>query len=234
MCLLCNAARRLWDAAGRKLPYLFMGALALTLMVLNHFIQGWSWRLATTVYLPYVIVSLWHFISAFGEGFWSLDAKVNEDASKILRDNVSSMMPFIILIAFAGLGGPDAEFRDVMKQMRGGVSALLLVYTWLGVVRAVLATRWVKRGNDEDIESVIGVGEAGVCASTSCEPALVVGSGGHGAAVVSLDGGQSDEGRTSAAAQGGNKDVRDWRMLATGVAIGVLASDFVVWRLRRN
>ena len=44
----------------------------------------------------------------------------------------------------------------------------------------------------------------------------------------------SSEGQVIAAVQVDNKDRRGWRMLAAGVAIGVLASDVVVRRLRRN
>ena len=66
------------------------------------------------------------------------------------------------------------------------------------------------------------------------QPALTNGSDGGGAATASLDGGQSGEVGTSVAVQVDNKNGRDWQMLAIGAAIGVLASDVVVRRFRRN
>ena len=120
-----------------------------------------------------------------------------------------------------------------MAQVHPGLLGLILVYTWLGIVRALLAM-WEKVSGDADAESRVGAGQAHGCASVTCEPVLTNGSDGGGAATASQDGGQSGETRTSIAAQVDNKNGRDWQILAIGAAIGVLASDVVVRCLRRN
>ena len=234
MVMFCNSSCCLRNALRRQWPYLFKGVLALILMASNRATEGWSWQLLVVIYFPYVIVSLWHFSGAFGEVSWSLDAEVNEGARKILRDNVIAIIPLIILVGVAGRYVPDETFKNVMEKMRSGLLGLFLVYTWLGVVRAVLATRWRKGGGDNDVESVVDVGEASVCASARGEPALGDSAEGSGVAAASLDSVQSGAGWASVAVQVGNKDRRGWRMLAAGVAIGVLASDVVVRHLRRN
>lgn len=232
--IFCNLSHCLRNALVRKWSYLILGLLTLIMMASNHATEGWSWRLLMVIYLPYVIASLWHFFSAFGEVSWSLDAEVNEDARKILRDNVIAIILFIFLVGVAGRYVPDVALNNAVGQMRSGLLALILAYTWLGIVRAVLATHWTKGVSNNDFESVVDVGETGVCASARCESAVVGSVEGAGAAAPDLDGVQAREGQVIAAVQVGNKDRRDWRMLATGVAIGVLASDVVVRRLRRN
>lgn len=159
---------------------------------------------------------------------------MNEDARKILRDNVIAIIFFIFLVGVAGRYVPDVALNNAVGQMRSGLLALILAYTWLGIVRAVLATHWTKGVSNNDFESVVDVGETGVCASARCESAVVGSVEGAGAAASDLGGVQAREGQVIAAVQVGNKDRRGWRMLAAGVAIGVLASDVVVRRLRRN
>ena len=44
--------------------------------------------------------------------------------------------------------------------MRSGLLGLFLVYTWLGIVRAVLATRWKKVSGGADAEFRVGAGQA--------------------------------------------------------------------------
>lgn len=236
MVVYCSSSCCLRNAVRRKWPYLFMGVLALILMASNRATEGWSWRLLVVIYFPYVIVSLWHFSGAFGEVSWSLDAEVNEDARKILRDNVTAIMFFIFLVGVVGRYVPDVVLNNAVAQMRSGLLALILAYTWLGIVRAVLATRWKKVSGDVDAESRVGAGQAHGCASVTCEPALTNGSdgGGAAAAAASQDGGQSGDARTSVAEQVDDKNGRGWLMLATGVAIGVLANGVVVRRFHRN
>lgn len=84
-CCLRNVLRRKW-------MYLILGVFTLILMVSNRATQGWSWGLLVAIYLPYVIVSLWHLVGACGEFAWSLDAEINEGARKILRDNVTAII----------------------------------------------------------------------------------------------------------------------------------------------
>lgn len=234
MVVYCSSSCCLRNVLRRKWPYLFMGVFALIFMASNRATEGWSWQLLVVIYFPYVIVSLWHFSGAFGEVSWSLDAEVNEDARKILRDNVTAIIFFIFLVGVVGRYVPDVALNNAVGQMRSGLLALILAYTWLGIVRAVLATRWRKGGGNNDVESMVDVGEARVRASARCEPAVVSGVEGAGAAAPDLDGVQAREGQVIAAVQVDNKDRRGWRMLAAGVAIGVLASDVVVRRLRRN
>ena len=234
MVVHCSSSCCLRNVLRRKWMYLIMGVFALLCMVSNRATEGWSWRILVAIYLPYVIVSLWHLAGAFGEVAWSLDAGINEDARKILRDNVTAIMPFIILVGLARQGLPDAAFKEAEERVRSGLLGLFLVYTWLGIVRAVLATRWKKVSGGADAEFRVGAGQAHGCASVTCEPVLTNGSDGGGAATASQDGGQSGETRTSIAAQVDNNNGRDWQILAIGAAIGVLASDVVVRCLRRN
>lgn len=231
----CISYRCLWSVLRKKWMYLAMGVFALILMVSNRATEGWSWRLSAAIYFPYVIVSLWHLFGAFGEFAWSLDAEINEGARKILRNDVTAIMLLIILVGLARQYIPDGDFKEAEKQVRSGLLGLFLVYTWLGIVRALLAV-WEKVGGDADAESRVGASQAHGCASVTCEPALTNGSdgGGSAAAAASQDGGQSGEARTSVAEQVDDKNGRGWLMLATGVAIGVLANGVVVRRLHRN
>jgi hypothetical protein len=216
--------------------YLAMGVFTLILMVSNRATEGWSWGLLVAIYLPYVIVSLWHLVGACGEFAWSLDAEINEGARKILRDNVTAIIFLIFLFGLARRYIPVGDFKLVMEKTKSVLLGLALVYTWLGVIRAVLATCWKKVGGDADAESRVGAGQAHGCASVTCEPALRNGSDGGGvaAAAASQGGGQSGEVRTSVAEQVDDKNGRGWQMLAIGVVIGVLANGVVVRRLRRN
>ena len=228
-----NSIHRLKSAVRRKCLYLIVGTISLVSIPYTHFERGWSWYMSAVVYFPYIIVSVWQIASAFSEAAWSLDAEINEGARKIVRDNVTAII-LIFLVGLAKKGIPDEDFKLAMEKTKSVLLGLVLVYTWLGIVRAVLATRWKKVGGDADAESRVGAGEVHGGASASCEPALVGGSGGCGAAAVGPDGGQSGEGRTSVVAQVDNKNGRGWLMLATGVVIGVLANGVVVRRLRRN
>ena len=230
-----NSIHRLKSVVRRKCLHLIVGTISLVSIPYAHFEEGWSWLMSAVVYFPYIIASTWQIASAFGEGFGSLDAKVNRGASKILRDDVTAIFPFIVLITFLEASVPDPKFKEAMAQVHPGLLGLILVYTWLGIVRALLA-RWEKGSGDADAESRVGAGQAHGCASVTCEPALTNGSdgGGAAAAAASQDGGQSGDARTSVAEQVDDKNGRGWLMLATGVAIGVLANGVVVRRFRRN
>lgn len=236
MVVYCVSSRCLWNVLLKKRMYLAMGVFTLILMVSNRATEGWSWGLLVAIYLPYVIVSLWHLVGACGEFAWSLDAEINEGARKILRDNVTAIIFLIFLSGLARRYIPVGDFKLVMEKTKSVLLGLALVYTWLGVIRAVLATCWKKVGGDADAESRVGAGQAHGCASVTCEPALRNGSDGGGvaAAAASQGGGQSGEVRTSVAEQVDDKNGRGWQMLAIGVVIGVLANGVVVRRLRRN
>lgn len=236
MVVYCISFRCLWNVFCKKWMYLIMGVFTLILMVSNRATEGWSWGLLVTIYLPYVIVSLWHLVGACGEFAWSLDAEINEGARKILRDNVTAIIFLIFLVGLATRYIPDGDFKLVMEKTKSVQLGLAVVYTWLGVIRAALATRWKKVSGDADAESRVGAGQAHGYASITCEPALTNGSdgGGAAAAVASQDGGQSGDARTSVAERVDDKNGRGWLMLATGVAIGVLANGVVVRRFHRN
>lgn len=231
-----NSIHRLKSAVRRKCLYLIVGTISLISIPYTHFERGWSWYMSAVVYFPYIIVSVWQIASAFSEAAWSLDAEINEGARKIVRDNVTAIILLIFLVGLAKKGIHDEDFKLAMEKTKSVLLGLVLVYTWLGVVRAVLATRWKKVGGDADAESRVGAGQTHGCTSVTCEPALTNGSDGGGvaAAVASQGGGQSGEVRTSVAEQVDNKNGRGWQMLATGVVIGVLANGVVVRRLRRN
>ena len=118
--------------------------------------------------------------------------------------------------------------------MDGALGSLIVLYPWLGLIRAILATHWTKKSVEKNAAPVVGAVEVDAWASTSHESVLVDGLDGCYNTAAGDDGGRSSERRTSAAEEFSVNSARDRWLLAAGVVIGVLSRRLIARRLRRN
>jgi len=188
---------------------------------------------AVFCFTPLVVVSLWHFASAIGNRPWSLDAKINDDASKLVRDNVVAVMVLIVVVGVA-IKIAGNEIGALFNEMDGALGSLIVLYPWLGLIRAILATHWTKKSVEKNAAPVVGAVEVDAWASTSHESVLVDGLEGCYHTAAGDDGGRSSERCTSAAEEFSVNSARVPRLLAAGVVIGVLSRRLIARRLCRN
>ena len=83
------------DAIVDKGRYVALVALGLLLVWSLSNMNAVTSVIAMFCFTLLVVVSLWHFASAIGNRPWSLDAKINDDASKLVRDSVVAVAVFI-------------------------------------------------------------------------------------------------------------------------------------------
>lgn len=228
-----NRGRCMKDAIVDKGCYVALAAFGLLLMWVLPKTNTVTSVIAVFCFTPLVFVSLWHFASAIGNRPWSLDAKINDDASKLVRDNVVAVMVFIV-VAGVAIKIAGNEISALFNKMDGALGSLIVLYPWLGLIRAILATHWTKKSVEKNAAPVVGAVEVDAWASTSHESVLVDGLEGCYNTAAGDDGGRSSERRTSAAEEFSVNSARDRWLLAAGVVIGVLSRRLIARRLRRN
>ncbi|CED91309.1 hypothetical protein [Actinomyces succiniciruminis] len=96
---------------------------------------------AFVFYVPLLAASLW---MVFAE-----DVSQNSDSKKILRDNVFApwmLVTLLVLGIWLGIDGMD----QLIDTLDGAFLSLVLLYTWLGLIRAVGSrlTERISEGRD--------------------------------------------------------------------------------------
>jgi hypothetical protein len=185
------------------------------------------------VFGPSFVVSLLQLVCAYREQPCPFDAKVNEEASRLIRDNVVAAVILLFLVG-AAIQAFGEGIDGLLGKQDSTLRALIVLYPWLGLIRAMLATHWTKKSVEKNAAPVVGAVEVDAWASTSHESVLVDGLEGCYNTAAGDDGGRSSERRTSAAEEFSVNSARDRRLMVAGVVIGVLSRRLIARRLRRN
>lgn len=223
---LRNAVRSKWGHVAWSLIGLPMACLiaSTTSFTLVHVVG---------VFGPSFVVSLLQLVCAYREQPCPFDAKVNEEASRLIRDNVVAAVILLFLVG-AAIQAFGEGIDGLLAKQDSTLRALIVLYPWLGLIRAMLATHWTKKSVEKNAAPVVGAVEVDAWASTSHESVLVDGLEGCYNTAAGDDGGRSSERRTSAAEEFSVNSARDRRLMVAGVVIGVLSRRLIARRLRRN
>lgn len=98
-----------------------------------------------TFFGPLFIGAVWKMVS-MTKGGWrgSLAKEENKDADKLVNENVFAPLVLVVLIAVAQMIFGENVLDSLVQKANGALVGLLVVYPWLGLIRAVFATHWSK------------------------------------------------------------------------------------------
>lgn len=106
--------------------------------------DGISWTEAIAYFGPIVVVSAWKVFGTVRDAAWKLDAPANKDVNKLARENVSAPLLFVLLLGLLVEVFHNPQLTELVQKTNGTLVSLIVLYPWLGLVRAVLATTWKK------------------------------------------------------------------------------------------
>lgn len=113
-----------------------------------------TWTESIVYFSPLAVAGIWGLIGTWFRPAWSLDRKVNADARKHVRDNVIAGVVLLAGLIVPAMMLGNEVIEELIDKMSTTFLGLFVVYPWLGLVRAVLATHWtrgaIERANAPD------------------------------------------------------------------------------------
>ena len=134
---LRNAVRSKWGHVAWSLIGLPMACLiaSTTSFTLVHVVG---------VFGPSFVVSLLQLVCAYREQPCPFDAKVNEEASRLIRDNVVAAVILLFMVG-AAIQAFGEGIDGLLGKQDSTLRALIVLYPWRGLICATLATHRTKK-----------------------------------------------------------------------------------------
>ena len=93
---------------------------------------------------PSFVVSLLQLVCAYREQPCPFDAKVNEEASRLIRDNVVAAVILLFLVG-AAIQAFGEGIDGLLGKQDSTLRALIVLNPWRGLICATLATHRTKK-----------------------------------------------------------------------------------------